>query len=83
VNITLPEPYGSTYTNDYFIHDFTLAEIKLLKRKQRLPYRNQMLNEMFPYMTFNETVQLMQSMADKKQKNRSNPYPTGLYIETK
>jgi len=42
-----------------------------------------MMNDIFPFMTFNETIQLMQSMADKMPRNRSSPHPTGLYIETK
>lgn len=79
----MPFPYSKNYTNDYLIHDFSLSEIKLLKRKQRFEFRNQMMNDIFPYMTLNETIQLMQNMTDKMPRNRSNPHPTGLYIETK
>jgi len=79
----MPFPYSKNYTNDYLIHDFSLSEIKLLKRKQRFEFRNQMMNDIFPYMTLNETIQLMQNMTDKMPRNRSNPNPTGLYIETK
>lgn len=32
VNITFPLPYQNTYTNDFLIHDFTLEEIRTLKK---------------------------------------------------
>lgn len=70
-----------TYTNDYLIQDFTLAEIKTLKRTQRYDYRNQMLNDIWGFLTLNETIELMQTMQIKMPDNRD--YPIGLYIETK
>lgn len=38
-------PYTNVYTNDYLIRDFTLAELKMLRRKMRYPNRNQYLNQ--------------------------------------
>merc|ERR1712086_589084 len=63
------------------IQDFTLAEIKTLKRTQRYDYRNQMLNDIWGFLTLNETIELMQTMQIKMPDNRD--YPIGLYIETK
>ena len=40
-------PYTNVYTNDYLIKDFTLAEIKMLRRKMRYTNRNQYLNQDF------------------------------------
>lgn len=33
-------PYGNKYPNDYLIKDFTLAELKMLRRKMRYTQRN-------------------------------------------
>ena len=33
-------PYTNVYTNDYLIKDFTLSELKTLRRKMRYPSRN-------------------------------------------
>jgi glycerophosphoryl diester phosphodiesterase len=33
-------PYTEIYTNDYLIHNFTLQELKQLRRKARYPTRN-------------------------------------------
>jgi hypothetical protein len=41
------------------IHDFTLAELRELKRTQRYEKRNQDLNTAFSFMTLNETIELM------------------------
>ncbi len=40
-------PYTEVYTNDYLIHNFTLQELKMLRRKARYPIRNQMFNAEF------------------------------------
>ena len=33
VNISFPEPYNYEYINDFVIHDFTLAELKTLRKR--------------------------------------------------
>jgi len=33
-------PYTNHYKDDYLIHNFTLAELKMLRRKMRYPNRN-------------------------------------------
>jgi len=43
-NFTFLPAYTNTYLNDYLINDFTLAELKMLRRKMRYANRNQYLN---------------------------------------
>ena len=82
VNVSFPLPYNNTYLNDFLIHDFTLAELKKLKKIQRYSQRNQMLNGIFDFMTLDETVELMFKM-NKEHPHVGRKYPVGLYIETK
>ena len=42
-----------------------------------------MLDNIFQYMTLNETIELMQSMAIKMPRSQDKKYNIGLYIETK
>jgi glycerophosphoryl diester phosphodiesterase len=39
--------YSPDYKDDWLIHDFTLAEIKTLRKKQRFDYRNPMMNDIW------------------------------------
>ena len=38
-------PYDNVYQNDYLIRDFTLQELKMLRRKMRYTTRNQYFND--------------------------------------
>lgn len=74
--------YGNHYEDDFLIRNFTLAELKQLKRNQRYDIRNQDLNGIFDIMTLEETIDLMFQL----QKERPFPHrkhKIGLYIETK
>jgi glycerophosphoryl diester phosphodiesterase len=51
--------YGSHYNNDWLIRDFTLAELKTLRRNQRYSFRNHDLDGLFDIMTLEETIELM------------------------
>jgi hypothetical protein len=55
-------PYNNVYTNDYLIDDFSLTELKMLKRRMRYPTRNQFLNNEFSMMTLEEVIELMLSL---------------------
>jgi len=61
----------------WFTEDFTLAEIKTLKAKERLPFRNQSYNGQFPVPTLQEVIDLA------KLKTTETGRIIGIYPETK
>lgn len=61
----------------WFADDFTLAEIKTLRARQRLPFRPQQFNDRFEIPTFQEVVELA-----KRASERSGRV-IGIYPETK
>ena len=67
---------GQTVTG-WFSEDFTLAEIKTLKAKERLPFRDQSFNGKFDVPTFEEVLQLIE------KKNKQLNKRIGVYPETK
>ncbi|MBD2313156.1 glycerophosphodiester phosphodiesterase [Desertifilum sp. FACHB-1129] len=67
---------GKTVTG-WFSEDFTLAELKTLRAKERLPFRNQTYNGQFQIPTFREILQLAQ------HKTQETGREIGIYPETK
>jgi len=68
--------------DDYLINNFTLAELKMLRRRMRYPTRNQGYNGLFQMMSVEEIIQdvfHMNAMWPKKDRGTK----IGLYIETK
>lgn len=63
--------------NDWFVCDFTLAEIKQLKAKQAFSERPQQYNELYNIPTFAEVIALA------KQKSSQLGKTIGVYPETK
>jgi glycerophosphoryl diester phosphodiesterase len=61
----------------YFTEDFTLAEIKTLRARERLPFRNQGWNGYFEIPTLEEVIELA------KRKSRETGRTIGIYPETK
>ena len=61
----------------WFTEDFTLKEIKTLKAKERLPFRNQANNGKYDIPTFQEMLELI------KHKNLEKKRRIGIYPETK
>src|SRR4029453_14403926 len=61
----------------YFTEDFTLAEIKTLRAKERLPFRNQGWKGLFEIPTFQEVIDLA------KRRSRETGRVIGIYPETK
>jgi len=57
----------------WFVEDFTLAEVKTLRARQRMPYRRQDFNDQFQIPSFEEILQLL-----KKSERK-----VGIYVETK
>jgi glycerophosphoryl diester phosphodiesterase len=61
----------------YFTEDFTLAEIKTLRAKERLAFRNQAWNGFFAIPTFDEVIDLA------KRRSHEKGRVIGIYPETK
>jgi len=61
----------------YFSEDFTLAEIKTLRAKERLFFRNQGWNGVYEIATFQEVIDLA------KRKSQEQGRVIGIYPETK
>jgi glycerophosphoryl diester phosphodiesterase len=67
---------GHTITG-WFTEDFTLAEIKTLRAKERLATRSHAYDGQFPLATFDEVIELAQRLG------RARHRPVGIYPETK
>lgn len=67
---------GETITG-WFSEDFTLAEIRTLRAKERLPSRSQAFNGRFGIPTFEEVVALAKTKSVEQER------PIGVYPETK
>jgi glycerophosphoryl diester phosphodiesterase len=61
----------------WFAHDFTLAEIKTLRARQPLDFRNQSFDGKFEVPTFEEQLELVKSA------NRKRKRPIGIIPEVK
>ncbi len=61
----------------WFSEDFTLAEIKTLRARERLPFRSQFYNGRFEVPTFTEVIALA------KRKSAETGRTIGVYPETK
>jgi len=67
---------GQTMTG-WFTEDFTLAEIKTLRARERLPFRSHAYDGRFPVPTFDQIIELAQTLS------RELGRPIGVYPETK
>jgi glycerophosphoryl diester phosphodiesterase len=63
--------------NGFFTEDFTLAEIKTLRAKERLAFRNQGWNGVYEVPTLQEVIDLA------KRRSRETGRVIGIYPETK
>jgi glycerophosphoryl diester phosphodiesterase len=61
----------------WFTEDFTLAEIKTLRARERLAFRSHAYDGQFQIVTFDEVIELAQQLA------KSVGRPVGVYPETK
>jgi len=61
----------------FFAEDLTLAEVRTLRTRERLPFRDQSRNGLFPVPTFQEIIDLV------RRKERETGRCIGLYPETK
>src|SRR3954451_14437105 len=58
--------YGITFANDWFTEDFTLAELKTLRAKERLPdvrQRNTIYNGRYTIPTFQEVIDVRNQLS--------------------
>jgi len=76
-------PNFNHYTDDYLINDFTLAELKMLKRKQRYDTRNPYMNGAFQILTLEETIEHMVHLRENYPRSINSEVEAGLYIEIK
>jgi glycerophosphoryl diester phosphodiesterase len=67
---------GQTVTG-WFTEDFTLAEIKTLRARERLAFRSHAYDGQFRIPTFDEVIELAQDLGKKVGR------PVGVYPETK
>lgn len=63
--------------------DFTIAEIKMVKRRQRFAYRSTATDGFFQIQTFEEAIQHMVFMRDNYSRRVGTDTVPGLYIEMK
>ena len=68
---------GHEVKDGWFTEDFTLAELKTLRARERLPFRGQDFNGRFEIPTFAEVIALA------KQKSAETGRTIGVYPETK
>ena len=61
----------------WFAEDFTLAEIKSVRARERLPFRSHAFDGQFQVPTFDEVIELAQRLGDARGR------PVGIYPETK
>jgi glycerophosphoryl diester phosphodiesterase len=61
----------------WFTEDFTLAEIRTLRARERLSFRSHDYDDQFQVPTFDDVIALAQALGQKRQR------PVGIYPETK
>jgi len=67
----------------YYIDDFTFAELKLIKRKQRYSYRSHFYDNMFGIMSAQEVIDLVNTLNADQPRREEATEKVGLYIELK
>jgi hypothetical protein len=68
---------------DYIIPEFTLGEIKSVKRRQRFNYRSTATDGFFSIPTFEEAIKHMQFLMTNYERKVGSTTQPGLYIELK
>jgi glycerophosphoryl diester phosphodiesterase len=66
-----------TSVTGWFTEDFTLAEIKMLRARERLTFRSHVYDGQFQIPTFDEVIALAQAMGQTRHRS------VGIYPETK
>ena len=76
------QPGDHFYAKDYFIDDFTLEEIKTLRRKQRFANRSTELDGLYQVQTLQEIIDQLTQLNEAKRISNAE-VRAGLYIEIK
>lgn len=74
---------GATYKNDYEIIDFTLAELQMLKRRQRYDYRQTYTNDKYNMVSLDEIIGQVNLLNYDFPRKINSGTKVGLYIEIK
>jgi len=69
--------------DQFYVYDFTLAELKTLKRRQKFLNRSQELNDKFDILTLQEVIDNVRRLTIDHPRNTNSDTPVGLYIELK
>lgn len=77
-------PADHCCTRDYLFPEFTLGEVRMVKRRQRFSYRSTALDGLWSIPTFEEVIKHMQFLSATYDRSRvgAETLP-GLYIELK
>ena len=67
----------------FYVEDFDLDELRLLKRKQRYEWRSPMLNDKFEIVTLQEVIDNVKMLNQDAPRVNNADTPAGLYIELK
>ena len=67
----------------FYVEDFDLAELKLLKRKQRFEFRSFQLNDKFEIVTLQEVIDNIKMLNQVSPRVNNADTPVGLWIELK
>ena len=73
---------GGVCIDDYLIHNFTLAELKTLKRKMRYNFRSHSQDTLYEMHTVDEIIEYM-FMLNAQFPRTDRAMKVGLYIEAK
>jgi glycerophosphoryl diester phosphodiesterase len=76
-----PEMEGYEGVTDFWWADFDLAEIKMLRRKQRYTFRSHGVDSYYSVLTVEETIQNL--LKNNQLSPLGKEFPVGLYIEWK
>lgn len=74
---------GTPYKNDYEIIDFSLAELQMLKRRQRYDYRQTYTNDKYNMVSLDEIINQVNLLNDDFPRRINTTTKVGLYIEIK
>jgi len=69
--------------NKFYVNDFSLAELKTLKRTQKYAERSQKLNANFQILTLQEVIDDVRRMGRDRPRRKNSDACVGLYIELK